>query len=40
MFFYWRDRSDDHGQQAMVVWWIWIVGGPDGDPNDHRFDEA
>ena len=24
----------------MVVWWIWIVGGPDGGPNDHRFDKA
>ena len=24
----------------MVVWWIWIVGGPDSGPNDHRFNEA
>ncbi len=40
MFFCWRDRLDDHGQLAMVVLWIWIVGGPDSGPNDHRFNEA
>ena len=40
MFFYRRDRFDDHGQQAMVVRRIRIVGGPDGDSNDHGFDEA
>ena len=40
MFFYRRGRFDDHGQQAMSVWRIRIVGGPDGGPNDHRFDEA
>ena len=40
MFFYRRGRFDDHGQQAMVVRRIRIVGGPDGGSNDHRFDKA